>query len=76
MCITFGVRVYFEKGKCEYKHVFYLILLGYESLQHRKESREAAWRSPGWDECVAYTVPLIKDMHCRILSPTEFSPTQ
>ena len=21
----------------------------------RKEIREAAWRKPGWDECVAYT---------------------
>jgi len=48
----------------------------YKSLQDRKESRESAWRSPGWDECVAYTVPLIKDMHCRILVPTEFSTTQ
>lgn len=49
---------------------------GYKSLQDRKECREAAWRSPGWDECVAYTVPLIREMHCRILRPTEFSPTQ
>lgn len=49
---------------------------GYKSLQDRKECREASWRSPGWDECVAYTVPLIKDMHCRILVPTEFSTTQ
>jgi len=48
----------------------------YKNLQQRKETREAAWRSPGWDECVAYTVPLIRDMHCRILVPTEFSPTQ
>lgn len=48
----------------------------YESLQARKETREAAWRLPGWDECVAYTVPLIREMHCRVLSPTEFSPTQ
>lgn len=51
-------------------------LLGYKSLQDRKETREAAWRSPGWDECVAYTVPLIREMHCRVLAPTEFSPTQ
>lgn len=58
--------------------IWFLINLyaGYKSLQARKENREAAWRSPGWDECVAYTVPLIKDMHSRILSPTEFSPTQ
>ncbi|KAH8314764.1 hypothetical protein KR067_012978, partial [Drosophila pandora] len=48
----------------------------YKSLQDRKETREAAWRSPGWDECVAYTVPLIREMHCRVLAPTDFSPTQ
>lgn len=50
--------------------------LGYKSFQDRKESREAAWRAPGWDECVAYTVPLIREMHTRILRPTEFSPTK
>lgn len=49
---------------------------GYKSLQDRKESRENAWREPGWDECVAYTVPLIREMHCRILKPTDFSPSQ
>ncbi|XP_014212567.1 protein NipSnap [Copidosoma floridanum] len=48
----------------------------YKDLQQRKETRESAWRSPGWDECVAYTVPLIREMHCRILNPTSFSPTQ
>ncbi|KAF5281897.1 hypothetical protein FQR65_LT14481 [Abscondita terminalis] len=48
----------------------------YEDLNARKETRESAWRSPGWDECVAYTVPLIREMHCRILNPTSFSPTQ
>lgn len=48
----------------------------YKSFQDRKESREAAWRAPGWDECVAYTVPLIREMHTRILRPTDFSPTQ
>ncbi|KAK3908671.1 Protein NipSnap [Frankliniella fusca] len=48
----------------------------YESLYQRKETRESAWRNPGWDECVAYTVPLIREMHSRILVPTEFSPTQ
>lgn len=48
----------------------------YKDLQGRKETRESAWISPGWDECVAYTVPLIREMHCRILAPTEFSPTQ
>ncbi|XP_020299543.1 protein NipSnap [Pseudomyrmex gracilis] len=48
----------------------------YKDLQSRKETRESAWRSPGWDECVAYTVPLIREMHSRILNPTSFSPTQ
>ncbi|KAH0557673.1 protein NipSnap isoform X1 [Cotesia glomerata] len=48
----------------------------YKDLQARKETRESAWRSPGWDECVAYTVPLIREMHSRILKPTSFSPTQ
>ena len=48
----------------------------YKSYQERKETRENAWRQPGWDECVAYTVPLIREMHCRILIPTEFSPTK
>lgn len=28
---------------------------GYKDLQTRKETREAAWSRPGWDECVAYT---------------------
>ncbi|GBP27000.1 Protein NipSnap [Eumeta japonica] len=48
----------------------------YKNLQARRETRESTWRNPGWDECVAYTVPLIREMHCRILEPTEFSPTQ
>ncbi|KAL0266579.1 UNVERIFIED_CONTAM: hypothetical protein PYX00_009081 [Menopon gallinae] len=48
----------------------------YKDFESRKEARESAWRSPGWDECVAYTVPLIREMQSRILQPTEFSPTQ
>ncbi|XP_017877119.1 protein NipSnap [Ceratina calcarata] len=48
----------------------------YKNLQARMETRERAWRSPGWDECVAYTVPLIRETHSRILSPTSFSPTK
>ncbi|XP_029648532.2 protein NipSnap homolog 1 isoform X1 [Octopus sinensis] len=51
-------------------------LWAYEDLQTRKETREAAWRRPGWDECVAYTVPLIRHMESRILIPTPFSPLQ
>jgi len=48
----------------------------YKDLQTRKETREAAWRKPGWDECVAYTVPLIREMDSRILLPNKFSPTK
>ena len=48
----------------------------YKSYQERKTTREQAWRTPGWDSCVAYTVPLIKDMHTRILVPTDFSPSK
>ena len=49
---------------------------GYDGLEARKEARENAWRHPGWDEVVAYTVPLIKEMHARILVPNYFSPAQ
>ncbi|XP_005104300.1 protein NipSnap isoform X2 [Aplysia californica] len=48
----------------------------YKDLQTRKETREAAWGRPGWDECVSYTVPLIRHMKSRILIPTPFSPLQ
>jgi len=48
----------------------------YKDLQTRKVTREAAWRKPGWDECVAYTVPLIREMDSRILVPNKFSPSQ
>ncbi|XP_061197146.1 protein NipSnap-like isoform X2 [Saccostrea echinata] len=51
-------------------------LWGYKDLQTRKETRAMAWSKPGWDECVAYTVPLIRHMESRILIPTPFSPVQ
>ncbi|KAA0186765.1 hypothetical protein HAZT_HAZT009759 [Hyalella azteca] len=47
----------------------------YSDMDHRKQSREDAWQHPGWDEVVAYTVPLIREMHTRILYPNHFSPT-
>jgi len=28
----------------------------------------------GWDECVAYTVPLIRKMESKIMSPLAISP--
>lgn len=46
----------------------------YKDLQARKEIREDNWRKPGWDECVAYTVPLIREMRSRWMRPTYFSP--
>ncbi|KAG0720171.1 Protein NipSnap [Chionoecetes opilio] len=48
----------------------------YRSLADRKENRESAWRKPGWDQVVAYTVPLIEEYYSRILTPNTFSPTQ
>ena len=53
-----------------------LFFIAYSDLQSRKETRESAWRKPGWDECVAYTVPLIQQMHTKIMVPLPFSPTQ
>lgn len=47
---------------------------GYKDLQIRKDVRDSAWRKPGWDECVAHTVPLIREMRSRWLLPTSFSP--
>jgi len=49
-------------------------LWSYKDLQSRKETREAAWRHPGWDENVTYTVPLVRHMTSRVLIPTPFSP--
>jgi len=51
-------------------------LWAYKDLQTRKETREAAWSRPGWDDVVSYTVPLIRHMKSRILVPTPFSPLQ
>ncbi|XP_041457060.1 protein NipSnap homolog 2-like [Lytechinus variegatus] len=46
----------------------------YKDLQTRKEIRDAAWRKPGWDDCVAYTVPLIRRMETKIMIPLPCSP--
>ncbi|XP_076039653.1 protein nipsnap isoform X2 [Oratosquilla oratoria] len=48
----------------------------YNNLDHRKSQREGAWRKPGWDAVVAYTVPLLQEYYSRILYPNSFSPTQ
>lgn len=46
----------------------------YDDLQSRKEIRESAWKQPGWDDIVRYTVPLMQKMTSRIMIPTPFSP--
>ncbi|GAU99096.1 hypothetical protein RvY_10140 [Ramazzottius varieornatus] len=46
----------------------------YDNLEARQEARDAAWSSPGWDECVANTVPLIREMDSRVLVANPFSP--
>lgn len=46
----------------------------YKDLADRKASREKMWGKPGWDECVAYTVPLIRKMESKMLTALPFSP--
>lgn len=48
-------------------------IFAYRDLEHRKQVRDDAWRTPGWDQTVLHTVPLIKDMKCMILRPTPMS---
>lgn len=48
----------------------------YSDLADRKDCRMDTWHNPEWNEIVANTVPLIKNMETRILEPLPFSPTQ
>lgn len=48
----------------------------YPSMMARNDTRHSTWAKPGWDATVAYTVPLIKKMQSKILSPTKFSQLQ
>lgn len=48
----------------------------YKDLASRKESREKMWNKPGWDECVANTVPLIRKMESKIMMALPYSPTK
>lgn len=75
MFIIFGVCITWKNHLIVWWYVI-LIYVAYTDLQSRKETRESAWRKPGWDECVAYTVPLIQQMHTKIMVPLPFSPTQ
>jgi len=45
----------------------------YKSLADRKEAREKMWSKPGWDECVSYTVPLIREMESKIMTGLPYS---
>ena len=46
----------------------------YPDLVQRRETRQLAWMTPGWDDCVMNTVPLIRSMDTAILTPASFSP--
>ncbi|KAJ1346402.1 hypothetical protein KIN20_001180 [Parelaphostrongylus tenuis] len=48
----------------------------YPSMCARNDTRNVTWAKPGWDATVAYTVPLIKIMQSKVLTPTKFSQLQ
>jgi len=50
----------------------------YESLEARQQAREVVWQhtQDQWQEIVARTVPLIRRMSSRVLTPLPVSPTQ
>ena len=54
-------------------HIVYH-LWTYPDLVQRRETRQLAWNTPGWDDCVINTVPLIRSMDTAILSAASFSP--
>uniref|UniRef100_A0A914CUZ5 NIPSNAP domain-containing protein n=1 Tax=Acrobeloides nanus TaxID=290746 RepID=A0A914CUZ5_9BILA len=45
----------------------------YKDMIARNETRQQTWSKPGWDNTVAYTVPLLSKMQSKILIPNEFS---
>ncbi|XP_071945923.1 protein NipSnap homolog 2-like isoform X2 [Antedon mediterranea] len=51
-------------------------LWAYKDLESRRQIRESAWQKPGWDDLVAYTVPLIRKMDSKIMIPIPCSPLQ
>ena len=50
----------------------------YDDLESRKQARENVWQKQQnqWSEIVAHTVPLIRHMTSRIMTPLDHSPTQ
>uniref|UniRef100_A0A914DX76 NIPSNAP domain-containing protein n=1 Tax=Acrobeloides nanus TaxID=290746 RepID=A0A914DX76_9BILA len=47
--------------------VFYI--WAYKDTIARNETRQQIWSKPGWDNTVAYTVPLLSKMQSKILIP-------
>ncbi len=64
------VGLFTQVGPLYWVHHMY----AYTNLQARKEIRENAWSKPGWDECVANTVPLIRKMESKIMVSMTYSP--
>lgn len=48
----------------------------YDSLDDRRDSREDVWHQSGWNEIVAKTTPLIRNMTSRIMRPLDYSGTK
>ena len=50
----------------------------YDSLQDRQKARDVVWKKQQmqWSEIVTHTMPLIRHMDSRIMTPTSYSPTQ
>jgi len=48
----------------------------YDDLVSRQQIRHNLWNRPGWDDCVANTVPLIRRMESRVMIPLPFGPLQ
>ena len=49
----------------------------YDSLQDRQKARDVVWQKQQmqWSEIVTHTMPLIRYMDSRIMTPTDYSPT-
>ena len=50
----------------------------YDSLQDRQKARDVVWskQQMQWSEIVTHTMPLIRQMDSRIMTSTDYSPTQ
>ena len=50
----------------------------YDSLHDRQAARDAVWQKQliQWSEIVTKTMPLIRSMDSRVMSPMSYSPTK